>query len=207
MRARCSGARTTSASAGWSSSQPSRGSTFASSRRLRWTTRGGATRSCGHHKRMCRSRSTSAAEGNRLAPRRRDRGVPGVGNCVLEWYAQRDDVLFQVDADGFYDGDEHAPRYVTRLPHLPHWYSDGAQAASDRELARVEVVPRHRMHRIRPSGASVARPQRAPRSDARDSSVSRIAQAGAPRASHAVGEARAYARARTRAEDNASSAQ
>lgn len=31
---------------------------------------------------------------------------PRVGNCVLEWYAQRDDVLLQVDADGFYDGDE-----------------------------------------------------------------------------------------------------
>ena len=28
-----------------------------------------------------------------------------VGNCVLDWYAQRDGVLFQVDADGFYDGD------------------------------------------------------------------------------------------------------
>jgi hypothetical protein len=29
-----------------------------------------------------------------------------IGNCVLDWYAQRDDVLFQVDAQGFYDGDE-----------------------------------------------------------------------------------------------------
>jgi hypothetical protein len=44
----------------------------------------------------------------------------------------------------------------------PHCGSDGAQAASDRELARVEVVPRHRMHWIRPNGASVARPLRAP---------------------------------------------
>jgi hypothetical protein len=31
---------------------------------------------------------------------------PTVGNCVLDWYAQREGVLFQVDADGFYDGDE-----------------------------------------------------------------------------------------------------
>jgi hypothetical protein len=31
---------------------------------------------------------------------------PAIGNCVLDWYAQRDDVLFQVDAQGFYDGDE-----------------------------------------------------------------------------------------------------
>jgi hypothetical protein len=39
---------------------------------------------------------------------------------------------------------------------LRHGDSDGAQAASDRELARVEVVPRHRMHLIRPGGVSVA---------------------------------------------------
>jgi hypothetical protein len=30
---------------------------------------------------------------------------PAIGTCVLGWYAQRDDVLFQVDAEGFYDGD------------------------------------------------------------------------------------------------------
>jgi hypothetical protein len=30
---------------------------------------------------------------------------PAIGNCVLAWYAQRDGVLFQVDAQGFYDGD------------------------------------------------------------------------------------------------------
>jgi hypothetical protein len=30
---------------------------------------------------------------------------PAVGNCVLGWYAERDGVLFQVDGDGFYEGD------------------------------------------------------------------------------------------------------
>jgi hypothetical protein len=34
-----------------------------------------------------------------------ERHGPAVAQCVLDWYAQRDDVLFQVDADGFYDGD------------------------------------------------------------------------------------------------------
>jgi hypothetical protein len=44
------------------------------------------------------------------------------------------------------------------VSRLPRCGGDGAQAASDRELARVAVLPRHR---IRPSGASVARPERA----------------------------------------------
>jgi hypothetical protein len=33
-----------------------------------------------------------------------DRDGAAIGNCVLDWYAQRDGVLFQVDAQGFYDG-------------------------------------------------------------------------------------------------------
>jgi hypothetical protein len=35
-----------------------------------------------------------------------EREGSAIGNSVLDWYAQRDDVLFQVDAQGFYDGDE-----------------------------------------------------------------------------------------------------
>lgn len=35
-----------------------------------------------------------------------ERDGPRIGNCVLDWYAQRDGVLFQVDDDGFYDGDK-----------------------------------------------------------------------------------------------------
>jgi hypothetical protein len=61
-------------------------------------------------------------------------------------------------AVGGFDNDGRRSR--TCATASPHCDSDGAQAASDRELARVEVVPRHRMHRIHPSGASVARPRR-----------------------------------------------
>jgi hypothetical protein len=42
-----------------------------------------------------------------------------------------------------------------RVSPLPHWNSDRARDPSDRELARADVVPMHRMQRVRPSGASV----------------------------------------------------
>jgi hypothetical protein len=35
-----------------------------------------------------------------------ERDGPAIGKCVLDWYAQRDDVLFEVDAQGFYDGEQ-----------------------------------------------------------------------------------------------------
>jgi hypothetical protein len=44
---------------------------------------------------------------------------------------------------------------------LPHRDSDGARAPADRELARAAAVPMHRTQRVRPSGASVGRPEQA----------------------------------------------
>jgi hypothetical protein len=70
---------------------------------------------------------------------------------------------------------------VALLP-LPHCDSDGAQAASHREVAGVEVVPRHRMHRIRASGACVARPlpeRTSYRADARSSRIGERARRAA----------------------------
>ena len=48
---------------------------------------------------------------------------------------------------------------VALLP-LPRCDSGDARAPSDDELARVDVVPMHWMRRVRPSGASVGRPER-----------------------------------------------
>jgi hypothetical protein len=42
------------------------------------------------------------------------------------------------------------------LPDVPRCDSHGARALSDGELARADVVPMHRMRRVRPSGASVS---------------------------------------------------
>ena len=50
---------------------------------------------------------------------------------------------------------------LVALSDLPHCDSDGARALFDRELARADVVPMHRMQRVWPSGASVGRPTRA----------------------------------------------
>jgi hypothetical protein len=48
-----------------------------------------------------------------------------------------------------------------RAPGRASLDSHGARALSDGELARADVVPMHRMRRVRPSGASVGRPVRA----------------------------------------------
>jgi hypothetical protein len=52
-------------------------------------------------------------------------------------------------------------RLLAAVLVLPHCDSDGARALFDRELARADVVPMHRMQRVWPSGASVGRPTRA----------------------------------------------
>ena len=49
--------------------------------------------------------------------------------------------------------------YAGVLP-LPRCDSGGARVPSDGELARADVVPMHRMRRVRPAGASVGRPSR-----------------------------------------------
>jgi hypothetical protein len=47
--------------------------------------------------------ATNAIVAVRVLASDQEHGLP-IGNCVLDWCAQRDRVLFQVDDDGFYDG-------------------------------------------------------------------------------------------------------